>query len=445
MQEVKMRIGDKLVNLVGIALKSNEFKTQHKNRPNDFTRMSPLNFPTLFIIILRKSVKSLQLILNELFLSNHISEIVTSSAYTQARKKLKHTAFIELNERAIELYANEEEVKRWKGYRVFGVDASKIILPDRKEIHQEFGTIPIKNQTMEDSYCYAMFECRYDVLNKIAVQSALQAGNTYEVALAIDMLRKPILSSQSNKDLDIYDRGYASYEFLANLTYHNRDYVVRCPQRSFKVANELFDGTNQMGWSRIVTIKAPKDVIKKIKSEGLPTEIKARFVSVVLSTGEIEVLITSLFDESITREEFKELYFLRWGVEGFFNLVKGRLGLENFTGKSVESVMQDFWATIFITNVESILTQDIESELNQQKSPSQLPQKINKSVSFNAIKNMAFDIFYSGKDKQIVKEQLIQLFKTNTLVQRVNRESPRRNISQRISHGFQKRKRKHVF
>jgi hypothetical protein len=440
-----MRIGNKLAQIVGIALKSNEFKKRHKSHPKDFTRMSPLNFSTLFLIILRKSVKSLQLILNELFLSNHLPSIVTSSAYTQARKKLKHTAFIELNERAIELYTNEGVVKRWKGYRVFGVDASKIILPDKKEIHEEFGTVRIKNQTIEASYSCAMFECRYDVLNKIAVQSSLQPGNTYEVALAIDMLQKSAPSPEGDKDLDIYDRGYASYEFLANLTYHARHYVVRCSKRSFKTANELFQESKQIGWSRIITIKAPKDVLKKVKSDGLPTEIKVRFVSVVLSTGEIEVLATSLFDESISREEFKELYFLRWGVEGFFNLVKGRLGLENFTGKSVESVRQDFWSTLFITNVESIFTKEIEIELNQEKSSSQLPQKINKSVSFNAIKNMAFDIFCSEKEQHIITDKLMQLFKKNTLVQRINRESPRKKISQRISHGFQKRKRKHVF
>jgi hypothetical protein len=439
-----MKKRNKLAKRIETAIKSKEFKEQHKSKASDFTRMSPLNFPTLFLILLRKSVKSLQNILNELFLSNHIHTTVTSSAYTQARKKLKHTAFIALNEEAIEIYYEEEQFKRWNGYRVFGVDASKIILPNEQEIHREFGTIKIKNQTMEDSYSCALFECRYDVLNKIAVQSSLHPGTIYEVDAAIELLRKSSPSQEDN-DLDIYDRGYATYEFLAYLSYYKRNYVIRCPRNSFKTANELFQGATQNNWSHIVTVKAPKEVRRKIQAKGLPTEIKVRFVSVVLNTGEIEVLATSLFNESITREEFKMLYFLRWGVEGFFNCVKGRLGLENFTGKSVESVRQDFWSTIFISNVETIFIEDIETELNQQKNSSQLPQKINKSVSFNTIKNMAFDIFYSGKEPSIINEQLTLLFKTNTLVQRLHRESPRKNISPRVSLDFQKRKRKHVF
>lgn len=434
-----------IAKIIEIAIKSKEFKECHKSKAGDFTRMSPLNFPTLFLILLRKSVKSLQNILNELFLSKYITNIVTSSAYSQARKKLKHTAFIELNEKAIGVYYEEGQVQRWQGYRVFGVDGSKIILPNEEDIQREFGSIRIKNKVLEDSYSGALFECRYDVLNKIAVQSSLHSGNTYEVNAAIELLRNSTPETSKDKDLDIYDRGYASYEFLANLTHYKRNYIIRCPRNSFKTANELFNGIVNKTWSRIVTVKAPPHVVKRVKSEGLPTEIKVRFIQIVLETGEIEVLATSLFDERLPRKEFKALYFLRWGVEGFFNCVKGRLGLENFTGKSVESIRQDFWSTIFISNLETIFTEPVEIELNQQKKTSQLPKKINKSVSFNAIKNMAFDIFYSGKEQSVINELLDQLFKTNTLVHRPNRGSSRNSISQRASLAFQKRKKKHVF
>ncbi len=48
----------------------------------------------------------------------------------------------------------------------------------------------------------------------------------------------------------------------------------------------------------------------------------------VLPSGEIEVLATSLMDEQkFQTGGFKELYFLRWGVETFFAKLKGRLSL----------------------------------------------------------------------------------------------------------------------
>ena len=47
----------------------------------------------------------------------------------------------------------------------------------------------------------------------------------------------------------------------------------------------------------------------------------------------------------------------RWGIETFFGVLKGRLNLENFSGKTAESVKQDFYSTIFISNLETILTE----------------------------------------------------------------------------------------
>jgi hypothetical protein len=243
--------------------------------------------------------------------------------------------------------------------------------------------------------------------------------------------------------LFIYDRGYASYEFFSKLTKESKNYVIRCSKNSFGITKSLFA---QIGcWSKVSILTVPKEQKKKIVEKGLPTEIKVRFVSVILSTGEVEVLATSLIDSLIERDEFKELYHLRWGVEGFFNLIKGRLCLENFTGKTIESVKQDFWSTIFITNIESVLTEDMEEDLNRNLEQGQLTKKINHAVSFNAIKNMAFDIFYHEKESTRSVEKLMLLFKTNTLVQRIDRSPPRKKTSLRRSYNFLRRIKKQVF
>ena len=41
--------------------------------------------------------------------------------------------------------------------------------------------------------------------------------------------------------------------------------------------------------------------------KGLPLEIKVRLLSVILPTGEIELLATSIMDQSIERQEFRWL------------------------------------------------------------------------------------------------------------------------------------------
>lgn len=83
--------------------------------------------------------------------------------------------------------------------------------------------------------------------------------------------------------------------------------------------------------------------------------LQARFVRVVLDNGDIEVLITSLLDETrFPVKYFKALYHLRWGIEAIYKRLKSRLEIENFSGKSVLSVEQDFHAKILTQNLTAL-------------------------------------------------------------------------------------------
>lgn len=416
------------------------FINSHKSRPDDFTRTRKLSFQIIFMQLFRKTVKSLQLSLNELFMSNYLSTPVSASAYTQARNKFRHTAFIELNNDIIDIfYSGDEGIKKWNGYRCIGVDGSKIILPKTPEIAEVFGSVAIKTKLMESSFSCAMFECSYDVLNHIAIKSLLAHGLSYEVDLATQML-----GVTTENDLLIYDRAYASYEFLATLIAQGKNYLIRCPNSSFKAVDLLIRDTTN--WSKVVTLKVPNSQKKNIRAKGLPMEIKVRFISVILSTGEVEILVTSIMDKSIERQEFRWLYGMRWGIETYFSIVKGRLGLENFTGKTPEAVKQDFWSTIFISNFETLMTQDVEEDMNVDLQERQYIKKVNTSVSFNAIKNMAFELFMNKQDTVTNLKKIAQIFKTSPGLDRTGREGPpRKKTSDLQSSNFQKRNKKHVF
>lgn len=111
-----------------------------------------------------------------------------------------------------------------------------------------------------------------------------------------------------------------------------------------------------------------------------------------MSTGEFEVLATSLFNEQhYWVPLLAEIDHRRWGIETFFSLLKTRLQLENFTGKTLESVQQDFYSTIYISGLESILTADTNKYLANK--PTLHQDQVNKMVSFNAIKDRALELF----------------------------------------------------
>ena len=135
---------------------------------------------------------------------------------------------------------------------------------------------------------------------------------------------------------------------------------------------------------------------------------------------------------------------MRWGVEGFYGILKTRLQLENFSGKSVHSVYQDFYSTIYLSGMESILTQDIDEELSNK--PTKNQQKVNRNVSFNVIKNKALELLFLPEFQvNDVLEQLEKLFRTNPVQIRSQRQVKRKNTSDYQLLNYHKRHKKICF
>lgn len=196
--------------------------------------------------------------------------------------------------------------------------------------------------------------------------------------------------------------------------------------------------------SKIVTLKVPQNKRLKIKEFDLPQKITVRFVRVQLKTGENEVLVTSLLDETeFPSENFLYIYHLRWGTEGFYAILKTRLNLENFSGKTAESVYQDFYSTVYYRYLESILTADVFAHLAEK--PTKNKQQVNRVVSFNAIKNQAVELLCSNFAADKVIKRLERLFLTHPVSIRNERKVPRKKRSTRHLFNYAKRQRKITF
>lgn len=397
-------------------------------------------------MILQKTMKSLQLRLNEFFCKLHAKFFTASaSAFTQARSKLYYTAFIELNEKAIVETVYSEKYKTYLDFRLLAVDGSQVILPNEENIVDHFGSIEIRNQleSVQGQYPVSTVSVLYDVLNKIAIDAIMGHSKAYEVDLAIEHLDA---IEQNNfrlyNELLIFDRGYPSYMLLATLIKRRWHFVARCSRGSFKAAQLMFGSRIA---SRIVTLKPSSNQKSKIRDLELPDEIQVRFVRVVLDSGDIEVLVTSLLNEThYPSEIFKEIYNYRWGIEGFYDILKNRLNLENFSGRTVDSVKQDFFSTILITGLESILTEDAQEVLDSKSTCNKEPQNVNKAVSFNTIKNHVIELLYEENDLDILLDKLTKLFLTKAIsVQNHNR--PRHKKTPRQILNYHKRTKKIVF
>ncbi len=398
---------------------SRELKERYRTAQKYFSRDRVLTFPLVLTILLQKSAKSMQNVLNELFEKMGHAE-VSSSAFTQARSHLSHELFIELNRTAIvEVCYGDGEYERYKGYRLLAIDGSKVALPREAALLAEFGG-NAANQYVEEVYPFALSSVLYDVLNHVAIDSQLAPADAYEVDLAIAHL-----AQTTQEDLLLFDRGYPAYRLLATLSQRQRAFVVRCPRSSFSAVRRMFQG--QGPDSQLVTIRVPDHQSREIRAQKLPRAIRVRLVRVMLETGEMELLLTSLLDEvAHPTADFKHLYFLRWGAETFYDLLKNRLQLEHFTGKTVESVKQDFYAAIYLSGLETLLIGRAQAQLQARAQPNKYPLQVNHAISFNAIKNHVVELLLQPDiDEQALLDKLTHLFQQKPTAVRKHRAVPR--------------------
>jgi hypothetical protein len=84
--------------------------------------------------------------------------------------------------------------------------------------------------------------------------------------------------------------------------------------------------------------------------------------------------------------------------------------------------------------------------MNQNSAETAHEKKVNAAISFNVIKQMAFEIFSNNTNQEEAVQKMVLLFKTNPVLQRPERKfPPRRKISSLRAYNFLRRVKKMVF
>ena len=122
--------------------------------------------------------------------------------------------------------------------------------------------------------------------------------------------------------------------------------------------------------------------------------------------------MTSLLDSQLhPLSLFFDLYHLRWGIEENFKAMKSRLEMENFTGKSVESVYQDFHAKILAMNLAAVLIRPAQEQLDREDSREQpYRYQINFTFALSCLKDTLVLLFHRSRPHWLLRK-LFLLFR----------------------------------
>ena len=419
---------------------------RHRRRAEDFTRECVLTCPRVMLLILQKSLKSLQARLHEFLwdLAGPDAPAVEASAFTHARAKLKASAFVELNQLVLQtVYGSDFAglVQRWHGHRLLGVDSSLMRLPSHAEVGQVFGWVQCANHRgLQERYPQGRVSVLYDVRNEVALDSCLVGSTVAETELAHQHL-----AHVQPGDVLLTDRGYTGYGWVAAVRAREAHFVSRCSQGSFAAVQQLF-ARNEENVSVEVTLLAPKGVRAQCREQGWPLELCVRLVTVRLPSGELEVLATSLLDQAAySIAELAAVYWERWGHETYYGRLKGRWDLEHCSGKTREAVEQDFAATVLLSNIESVLIGPAQAELEAKTAHRPQPVQVNRAVSVHALKYRLIELLSASVPIEQVLDELTQAFQANPISARPGRNVPRRKFSPSRSYHYQRRVKKIPF
>lgn len=321
---------------------------------------------------------------------------VTKGAFSTARSNLKPEAFVEMLDNVNQTFYTQAPYWQWKGFRLLGVDGTRLMLPNHPTIIEEFGTHSF-GPNADRKRSVALASMMYDVLNLVTVDAQIAPYASSERNLLYKHLPKA-----KQGDLLLMDRGYPSIVLLFMLKAQGLDFCIRMKEDWWLSVKDFTESGEK---ERLVQFSLPCKDKEKLKEypEFMDKEITCRLVCVTLENGDKEILCTSLTDtDKYPWECFSDLYHLRWNEEEGYKLFKARAEIECFTGKTALAVKQDFFAKMFAMSYCAILAFPVEEKVRKEynKDKNKHPQKINRTESISMFRDIAIGLFIKRNIKQ---------------------------------------------
>ncbi len=405
-------------------LEDPEFVARHRECERDFTRKRSLPFATLVAFLANLVKGSMQDELDQFF--GAIRGAPTAlrgagkAALTQARRKLKASAFVELSKVAVEtFYMGAENVRRFHGYRLVALDGTRLRMGAWKEVAGYFGRVDCRRGQPR---AMAQVSLLFDVLNGLVLDAAISPGENGEQTLAVDQIEQ-----LGAEDLLVADRNYDAFWLLALVRSKGAQFCVRMRCAQARATRREITEFVRSGRTEQRVLLDPGAYTREVcGEEGLGSEpLEVRLVRVDLPSGEVEVLATSLLDvQEFSVEEISAIYSKRWQIEEKIKELKGRAVIERFTGKSVQSVEQDFHAKILATNLVQLLVNSAQAEVDRDRSSRKHVWKINLTQALSKSKGVVAPLLLRVRSKIIAR--LLEIFVRTLEPARPGRWFPRR-------------------
>lgn len=347
-----------------------------ENPKSDFIRNRKLDFIAVIKSIICMETGSIK---DELLKLNDYSlDTPTSSAFVQARDKIKVDAF-----RSVFNIFNKRtsKLKTYKGYRLLAIDGSEepidnTFLDKDTSVFDKTGTFLYSAYHLNASY--DLLECTYD---DILIQGEAVMNENAAFNKLVDRYK-------GAKAIFIADRYYESYNNFEHVVHSGNKYLIRVRDITSKKCMTQglgpYPDTDEfdIDVSKILTRKQTNEVKKHPETyrflsnrssfdytdkENPFYNFKCRIVRFKITDDSYECIITNLDRNIFPLEEIKELYNKRWGIETSFRQIKYAIGLHALHSKKRKSIQQEIYARLVLYNLCQRVVQEIKIPQKKRK------------------------------------------------------------------------------
>lgn len=426
--EIKIDERETLTKEINYELESKSFTScSQGGLKGVFTRDRKLNIKNLVFLIM-SSNSSIQRTLDRFYKSLNKSDYnlreVTKSAFSQARNKLNPECFKRLNKRAIDTFYSINKVYTWYSMRVLAVDGSRLMLPNHPTIKDEFGVHSF-GPNADSERSVAICSMLYDVLNHLTLDSEIAPYSSSEKAL----LYKHLDHTMEN-DLILLDRGYPGIGLFFLLLAKKLHFCVRMKDNWWLEVDKFNKSGKKEAIVAFTLPRKDRNLLKDYPGWQDKT-IYCRLIKIELPCGESEILCTSLTDmKKYLYEDFAELYHYRWNEEESYKLLKCRVEVEEFSGKTAKAVKQDFYAKIFLMTLAAAYAFPIEEKVREEyKADEQRKhaQKINRTNALSMTRDILIGVFVRKEISRALEAFDQIVYKTREIIRpgRTNSRKPK--------------------
>ncbi len=127
-----------------------------------------------------------------------------------------------------------------------------------------------------------------------------------------------------------------------------------------------------------------------------------------------------------------------WGIETKFDELKNRLEIQNFSGETVIAIEQDFYASIYLSNMAALAKGDANetiTERNKDKNP-KYDYKVNTNILVGKLKDRLILMLLEPNPvkRTALYRKVMEEISANVIPIRPGRKNPRRKGTRATKH-----------